>query len=652
VLISRVRWAGVALALAQAFLVDPAPISRPAGLGVALAIGLYNAPASFGARLPKRLFEPVVAIGLVGDLLACTAWLLLDPQDAYHTTFLVYILVAMEAAVLYGSAGTLGFVSAYLTGLALQYWEEVAILGNNFPVGVQALRATVVLLVAGTGAAMAAQSSRLRADAQDARRALVQEREARDSEASARRQADDALRASEERVRAVLANAPLALFVVDHQGVVTVSEGRGLAALGRRPEDAVGWSIQELYRHDPSIAEKIREALSGNTIQATTEEAGRSFAMSFGPFRDEVGHTIGAIGVAVDVTERRQAERLVGERTALYEALLSAQSGLGDLVVLDDGERLTYANAAALQVTGYGEAELRALPSFAALIPDSHRATLTLRDSANPPRRFETAIRHKDGHLVPLEAAQISCQIDARPHLFTMARDITDRKRIEKERQALLNRIVTVQEEQRRRIAGDIHDDSIQTMYAVKLRLHHLRAHLPTPQQAMLTELDQTLDVAVGRLRHLLFELRPAGLDQDGLAGALRQYLDQMRSESGLQYQLDALLASEPPDQTRVTVYRIAQEALTNVRKHARASRLELSLADADGGVLVRIEDNGHGFLVDQAGRPQPGHLGLSAMRERAELVGGWLRLESQPGRGTRVEFWVPVEPGAWSEAA
>jgi signal transduction histidine kinase len=253
---------------------------------------------------------------------------------------------------------------------------------------------------------------------------------------------------------------------------------------------------------------------------------------------------------------------------------------------------------------------------------------------------------------VPLEAAQISCQIDARPHLFTMARDITDRKRIEKERQALLNRIVTVQEEQRRRIAGDIHDDSIQTMYAVKLRLHRLRAHLPTPQQAMLTELDQTLDVAVGRLRHLLFELRPAGLDQDGLAGALRQYLDQMRSESGLQYQLDALLASEPPDQTRVTVYRIAQEALTNVRKHARASRLELSLADADGGVLVRIKDNGHGFLVDQAGRPQPGHLGLSAMRERAELVGGWLRLESQPGRGTRVEFWVPVEPGAWSVAA
>jgi signal transduction histidine kinase len=215
-----------------------------------------------------------------------------------------------------------------------------------------------------------------------------------------------------------------------------------------------------------------------------------------------------------------------------------------------------------------------------------------------------------------------------------------------------LSRIITVQEEQRRRIAGDIHDDSIQTVYAVKMRLHHLRAHLPAQQQIIVTELDQTLDVAAGRLRHLLFELRPAALDQDGLAAALRQYLDQMRSESGLHYQLDAHLASEPPAQTGVTVYRIAQEALTNVRKHAGASRLQLSLAEADGGILVRIQDNGQGFPVERAGRPEPGHLGLSAMRERAELVGGWLRLESQPGTGTCVEFWVPVESRAWSVAA
>jgi len=94
-------------------------------------------------------------------------------------------------------------------------------------------------------------------------------------------------------------------------------------------------------------------------------------------------------------------------------------------------------------------------------------------------------------------------------------------------------------------------------------------------------------------------------------------------------------------------VYRIVQEALTNTRKHARARRVDLLVESTDGGVRVRIADDGVGLPEGQSDRSAPGHMGLSAMRERAEMAAGWWRIESAPGRGTVVEFWVPGDPDA-----
>lgn len=224
-------------------------------------------------------------------------------------------------------------------------------------------------------------------------------------------------------------------------------------------------------------------------------------------------------------------------------------------------------------------------------------------------------------------------------------------RQVDESRRALLSRLVTAQEEERRKIAADIHDDSIQSMFAVGVRLLTLRTALPDPAQVeMIDRLQQAVQQASDRLRNLLFELRPAALDEGGLGAALREYLDVMQRESGIETVLSASAANRPATAADVIAYRIAQETLGNVRKHAKAKRVECALSTSDGGIQLRIVDDGVGFDAD-GWTAVPGHLGLVAMRERAEMAGGWLRMTSKPGDGCTVEFWIPDEEAAANAA-
>jgi PAS domain S-box-containing protein len=231
----------------------------------------------------------------------------------------------------------------------------------------------------------------------------------------------------------------------------------------------------------------------------------------------------------------------------------------------------------------------------------------------------------------------------------TGARRAADRLRhLDEQRRFLLQRLVNVQEEERRRIAGDIHDDSIQAMTAVLYRLALLRKHADDPGQlGRIDALETAVGASLERLRTLVFDLRPPVLDEVGLVAALRQYLKEAEAHGGFSTQLRDRLTSEPPGELRVIAYRIAQEALTNVRSHARASTVEVAVGEAEGGLLVRIADDGTGFRSDRAEEhPRPGHLGLASMRERAAMAGGWCQIDSRPGRGTTVEFWLPAAAG------
>ena len=219
-------------------------------------------------------------------------------------------------------------------------------------------------------------------------------------------------------------------------------------------------------------------------------------------------------------------------------------------------------------------------------------------------------------------------------------------KRTIEQRRTLLSRLEQAQEQERRRIAADIHDDSIQVMSAVDMRLQMLERQVDAPEAvAAVAEIKDTVQLAIDRLRHLLFELRPPVLDREGLAPALEIYLERMGSETGIGVEVVDQMQAEPPSDVRAIAFRIAQEALTNIRKHANASRVAVSLSGSESGLTVRVADDGVGFDRARSEVAEPGHLGLSTMRERAELAGGSFVIDTAPGSGTTVEFRLPFSP-------
>jgi signal transduction histidine kinase len=240
--------------------------------------------------------------------------------------------------------------------------------------------------------------------------------------------------------------------------------------------------------------------------------------------------------------------------------------------------------------------------------------------------------------------------VDLKKLVERHAGEIDDvRRRLEIARQSpdtrrrLLADIVHAQEEERRRLAGDIHDDAVQAMTAVLLRLGLLGARLEKPEQVSLVEeLEVSIRDTIGRLRRLIAGLSPPELDRAGLAPAVRSALEQLKLEFQIEYSLENKLLREPGPEARTIAYRIVQEAVANTRKHANASRVDVVFETQEYGLCTSVTDDGVGFDVEATlAVARPGHLGLKAMRERAELADGWLRIESRPG-ATKVTFWIP----------
>ena len=212
------------------------------------------------------------------------------------------------------------------------------------------------------------------------------------------------------------------------------------------------------------------------------------------------------------------------------------------------------------------------------------------------------------------------------------------------ERTRLLLRLVTVQEDERQHIAGVIHDDMLQSMIAAKMRMFLLHSDLDA-DDGTIASVEAAVDRAIVRMRSLMSDLRPQILDM-GLLPAVEQSIAELNEDGALVVSLRNELTGDPPPIVGTTLYRIVREALVNASKHAPGAAVEVVLqGDFEKGFGARVSDDGPGFTPQQDGRSPKGHLGLSSMREKAEALGGWVRVESGAGRGAVIEVWLPQRP-------
>jgi signal transduction histidine kinase len=214
-----------------------------------------------------------------------------------------------------------------------------------------------------------------------------------------------------------------------------------------------------------------------------------------------------------------------------------------------------------------------------------------------------------------------------------------------KERTVPVHALIKAVDRERRRIAGDIHDESLQDLASLKLRLELLDGRpLDSEDREAVAVMAQIVTGCISRLRRLAFEMWGAALSRGGLVTILRSDLEEASEAAGFSYDLLDRLASEPPPECRATAYRIAGEALSNVRKHASAGRVEVIVESRDDGVLVTVADDGKGFIPEDTAALED-RLGLLNIRERAEAAGGWCDIESAPGAGASVRAWLPLVP-------
>ena len=237
-----------------------------------------------------------------------------------------------------------------------------------------------------------------------------------------------------------------------------------------------------------------------------------------------------------------------------------------------------------------------------------------------------------------LEAYSADLEIKVADRTQELRATILELQEIDRQRRRLLDHVVRASEDERQRIANDVHDDPVQKMIAVKMRLELLAKKHPG-----LEEIPEAIEVvrgSIGSMRHLLFDLRPPILDEAGLAPAIRTFLE--NADADFAWSVTDELETQPSQQTRLILYRIAQEALTNARKHSRADHVRIWIGESEGEVAMEIGDDGVGFEPHQAILGVAGHMGLAAMRERAEMSGGRCELHSLPGEGTTLNVWIP----------
>jgi len=479
-----------------------------------------------------------------------------------------------------------------------------------------------------------------------------------------RKQADEAIR----QMAAIVESSDDAIIGKTLDGII-VSWNRGAERMyGYAAEEVKGRSIFLLApnNHADELAHILAELRQERgidhyeTVRKTKDGRLIDVSLTISPIRNRDGEITGASTIARDITERRQAEEQIRENEQKFQQLARNIEGYFWLNSPDNSQ-MYYMSPGYEKITGRSCADLYQRPeSWTEIIhPEDRERVLALAGEPlrTEARQLEYRIVRSDGTVRWVRDRAFPVR-DSSGQVYRVAgigEDMTERKQAEdtlKENaarlQALSRRLVEVQEEERRRLARELHDGICQSLTKVAFAFEMGAAALPKMYGAKLAPARALLDEALNQVRELSLDLRPAMLDHLGLLPAIVWLLERFTARTFVQvhFRHEGLDARFAP-LTETTAFRLVQEALSNVARHAGVKEVSVRIWVQEGWLNLQIEDEGAGF-DPEAVLASTATSGLAGMREQVQLLDGKLTIDAAPGEGTHLLAQLPLELGPW----
>lgn len=454
--------------------------------------------------------------------------------------------------------------------------------------------------------------------------------------------------------------------------IITINEAQKIVLYNRAAERIFGWSAEQVLGQplEKLLPERYRAAhaphvrhfgatgvssrrMSGSTVVYGLRASGEEFPVDASISQLDTPEGKLFTVIMRDVTERVRAENDQARLAARLAGLVD--SAMDGIITIDAEQRILLYNRAAERIFGWRQSEVVGQP-LDVLLPlryrDGHKAHVQYFGATGVTSRRMgdgTVIRglRRGGEEFPMDAS-IS-QVDTpEGKLFTVIlRDVSERVRAQQELATMAAQASAVREEEKSRVARELHDELAQSLTALKMDAIWLKEHLersPAEASRKLDAMLAMLDTSVAATRRIAADLRPLILDDLGLIPAVEWLVQNFTQRTGVPCVLDADEDMELGEPYATAVFRIVQEALVNVAKHARATRVSVGLQLTQDAVSLDVRDDGTGF--DTAAPRKAGSLGLAGLRERARLAMGTVEIESRPGEGTRVKAVIPVREG------
>jgi PAS domain S-box-containing protein len=481
-----------------------------------------------------------------------------------------------------------------------------------------------------------------------------------------RKRAENALRESEAQKLAILEASIDRIRYVDKDMRVIWANTAAASGLNISVEDLKGRRCYEVLigRDTPCEGCPTAKAMETGEVQRTVMYQpkmngieGESYWDAYCvPIKDSAGEILSYLQVSRNVTEEKRTALALLEKENTLRAILDASPvGIG----LARDRAAVWANRAMYDLLGYEEKEIFSNGRTTRLFyPDDEEFDRlgqelfsTLKDTGIV--RMDTKWARKDGKVLDCYVqATLLDPSDPGKGIIVTALDITDRKEVDDRIHWLTHEMIRVQENERQRISRELHDRVAQELSMSKIITDQL---LQSQKEAEPPEVGQeiakisgALQAAIHTVRNLAYDLRPPMLDDMGLVHAVLHYCDEFSERTGLTIEFSSAgLENVAPDpDTAINLYRLIQEGLNNIHKHAEAARARVKLVGAFPNIILRIEDDGKGFDVD-ARRSVSTHekrMGLQSMEERVHLLSGKLDIQSRPMKGTKIIVRIPVK--------